>query len=75
MSSVPQESALRLLLFSISTDDLDSGTEYILRNFVVDPKLSGATDKLKVRNAIQKYLGRLERSAHENLMNFNKTKC
>lgn len=42
---------------------------------MVDPKLSGATDKLKVRNAIQKYLGKLERSAHENLMNFNKAKC
>lgn len=35
--------------------------------------LSGATDSLEERNAIQSYLNRLEEWVHENLMKFSKT--
>ncbi|KAJ7413648.1 hypothetical protein WISP_89255 [Willisornis vidua] len=63
------------LLFSVFINDTDSGTECTLSRFVGDTKVSGATDSLEQRDAIQRDPDRLEECAHENLTRFNTTKC
>ncbi|KAJ7397716.1 hypothetical protein BTVI_132792 [Pitangus sulphuratus] len=48
--------------------------EYFQRHLTWDPSC-GVVNKLKGRDAIQWNLDRLERWAHVNLLNFNKTRC
>ncbi|PKU43602.1 rna-directed dna polymerase from mobile element jockey-like [Limosa lapponica baueri] len=75
MNGVPQGSVLGLVLCSIFTDDMDSGIECTLRNFMDDAKLCGVIDTLEGRDALQRGLDRLERWACANIMKFNKAKC
>lgn len=56
----PQSSVLGLVLFSTFINDMNSGTEFILRNFAGDTKPSGALDSVEGRDAIQKNTDRLE---------------
>ena len=63
------------LLFNISVGDMGSGIECTLSKFAEDTKLSGAVDTQEGRNAIQRYLNRLERWACVDIMNFNMAKC
>lgn len=74
VSGDPQGPVVRLVLFNVFCD-VGSGIECALSNFVDNTKLSDAVNMLKMRNAIQRRLDRLERWAYVNLMKFNKAKC
>ena len=64
-----------LVLFNIFLCNVDSGIECTLSKFADNAKLSGAVDVIQENGAIQRYLDRLERWAHANLMKLNKAKC
>ena len=77
-SGTPQGLVLGLELFNVFVDDMDSGIKCTLSKFADNTKLSaqaGAVDTLDERGAIKRYLNRLVRWAHVNLMQFNKAKC
>jgi len=75
MSDVLQGSLLGPALCNIFVGNMDSGTECTLSKFANNTKLYAAVDTLKGRDAIQRYLDRLERWDGENFMKFNKAKC
>ncbi|GAB0183357.1 mitochondrial enolase superfamily member 1 [Grus japonensis] len=60
-SRIPQRLVLRLALFNIFVSNMGSGIECTLSKFPDDTKLCGAVDVLEGRDAIQRYLDRLER--------------
>ncbi|PKU45372.1 rna-directed dna polymerase from mobile element jockey-like [Limosa lapponica baueri] len=74
-SGVPQGSVLRLVLFNIFVDDMDSGIECTLSKFANDTKRCGVLNTLEGRDAIQRVLEGLETYACANLSKFNKAKC
>ncbi|KAJ7401584.1 hypothetical protein BTVI_94397 [Pitangus sulphuratus] len=71
-SGVPQGSLLCHVLFSTFINDLDAGLEGTLSKFAGDIKLRGAVDSLKVWEALQRHLDKLEDWAITNHMKFNK---
>ncbi|KAK4830060.1 hypothetical protein QYF61_008398 [Mycteria americana] len=67
-------SILRPVPFNFFINDLDDGSECILRKFADDKKLRGVADTAEGHAAIQRDLDRLEKWSNRNLMNFNKEK-
>jgi len=63
------------MLFSIFVDNMDSRIEITISKFPDDTKLSDVADVLPGRDVVQKDLDSIQRSAHANLMKFNKAKC
>ncbi len=70
MSSVPQGSVLRLILFNMFANDISGGIECTLSKFADDNKQCAAVTNLRDRIAIERH----ERWDRENLK-FNKVKC
>jgi len=74
-SGIPQGSVLGQVLFNIFVGDMDSEIECTLSMIADDSKLSGATDTVEGRDAIQRDMNRLDRWACDNLIKFNKSNC
>lgn len=72
--SVHQGSILELVMFNIFINDRGHRIECNLHKFADDGKLSGMVDKAEGSDDIQRDLDKLKWRAHENLMQFNKTK-
>ncbi|KAK4819570.1 hypothetical protein QYF61_007081 [Mycteria americana] len=71
-SSILQGSIVGPVLFTIFTNDPGAGAECTLSKFADDTKLGGVADMPEGHAAIQRDLGRLEKWADRNLMQFNK---
>jgi len=75
-SGVPQgSSVLEPVLLNIFVGDMYSRIEHTLSQCADDTELCGVVATLEGRDAIQRYLDRLERWARGNLMKFSKAKC
>lgn len=64
----------RLILFNGFINDRDGGSEYTLRKWTDDTKLSDEADVLESRDVTWGDLDRLEGWSHMNLIKLNKTK-
>ena len=64
-----------MALFNIFVGNMDSGIECTLSKFANNTRLCGVVDTLEESDAFQTELGRRERWACVNLMNFSKIKC
>jgi len=71
-SGVPRGSVLGLLLFNIFINDIDSRSEWTLRSFADNTKMSGVVHTPEGQVAMQRDLEKLEKWAHVNLTRFKK---
>lgn len=74
-SGIPRGPLLGPVLFNITTDDMDSGTECAFFKSASNIKLSGAADTLQQRDAIQQDPDRLERWAYTALVELHEVRC
>jgi len=75
-SGIPQGSVLGLAMSNILLNDMDSEIECTCSKFANDTKLCGAVEgTLEGKDAIQRDLNKLERSAHANIMTLKTAKC
>ena len=63
------------VLFNIFISDIDAGIECNISKTADDIKLSGETDAVERRDAIQRDTLSLERQSCANLMKFNQDTC
>lgn len=75
MCGILQKSIFGQVLFNTLTGGIDNGIELTFSKSVDDTKLTGTSDASDDRDAIQRYLGRLDRWAPSNHIKYIKTYC